>query len=300
VDVINDLDSLRVQPKSVLADSDKPKNELDRDAFLKIFLTQLESQDPLSPQDSADLSAQLAQFSQLEQSVNSTKVLGEIGAKLDELIGLTRGGGSLGIDPVSLLGRRIEFPEDTLTLPTTGTTTAGISAALPSGSSALVIQIVDPQSGQAGAFSLVREQPEPREVPDPNDPDGPPILITPPAPALTAGDYVLGFEDGQATLTAPDASGTIEFTRLSLVDGQLVPARGPSGESLPFTLAPGRTYRFSLQALDLSGQREPQTLVTTRSAIAESVRIVDGSARIIAAGSEIDPSKITRILEQTP
>ena len=49
-----------------------PTKELDRDAFLNLLVTQLQNQDPLNPTDSAEFTAQLAQFSSLEQlgSVN--------------------------------------------------------------------------------------------------------------------------------------------------------------------------------------------------------------------------------------
>ena len=44
--------------------------ELDRDAFLKLLITQLQNQDPLNPTDSVEFTAQLAQFSSLEQLGN--------------------------------------------------------------------------------------------------------------------------------------------------------------------------------------------------------------------------------------
>jgi flagellar basal-body rod modification protein FlgD len=44
--------------------------ELDRDAFLSLLVTQLQNQDPLNPTDSTEFTAQLAQFSSLEQLGN--------------------------------------------------------------------------------------------------------------------------------------------------------------------------------------------------------------------------------------
>ena len=51
-----------------------PKNNLGRDEFLTLLITQLQNQDPLNPLESADFTAQLAQFSSLEQlfGVNET------------------------------------------------------------------------------------------------------------------------------------------------------------------------------------------------------------------------------------
>ena len=45
------------------------EDEVGRADFLRMLVAQLENQDPLNPQDSADFAAQLAQFSSLEQLV---------------------------------------------------------------------------------------------------------------------------------------------------------------------------------------------------------------------------------------
>jgi flagellar basal-body rod modification protein FlgD len=45
-------------------------NALDKNTFLKLFTTQLQNQDPLNPMDSTAFTAQLAQFSSLEQLYN--------------------------------------------------------------------------------------------------------------------------------------------------------------------------------------------------------------------------------------
>lgn len=43
------------------------QSSLDKDAFLKMLVTQMKNQDPMSPQDNQAFIAQLAQFSSLEQ-----------------------------------------------------------------------------------------------------------------------------------------------------------------------------------------------------------------------------------------
>ncbi len=51
---------------------------LGKDEFLKLFTYQLRSQDPLNPMDSASFTAQLAQFSSLEQLFNMNDRLEDI------------------------------------------------------------------------------------------------------------------------------------------------------------------------------------------------------------------------------
>lgn len=53
----------------------KPQNELDKDAFLKLFITQMQNQDPLNPDNSSEMASQLAQFHGLEQMLNVNKNL---------------------------------------------------------------------------------------------------------------------------------------------------------------------------------------------------------------------------------
>jgi flagellar basal-body rod modification protein FlgD len=50
-------------------------NSLDKNAFLKLLTTQLQNQDPLNPTDSTAFTAQLAQFSSLEQLSNVNETL---------------------------------------------------------------------------------------------------------------------------------------------------------------------------------------------------------------------------------
>ena len=59
---------------------------VDKNMFMKLLVAQLRNQDPLNPSDGTQFVAQLAQFQQLEQSVNSGQDITAIRQDLDSLI----------------------------------------------------------------------------------------------------------------------------------------------------------------------------------------------------------------------
>lgn len=79
--------------------SSKRNDQLGQTEFMSLLVAQLQNQDPLNPMDSADFSAQLAQFSSLEQ-------LTQINGKLDSL-GQKDPTATPTFDPVGLIGRTI-------------------------------------------------------------------------------------------------------------------------------------------------------------------------------------------------
>ena len=74
-------------------------NDLGKDAFLKILITQLTHQDPLDPLKDKDFIAQMAQFSTLEQMTNMNK-------SIEQMLALNKA------SAVSSLGRVIEDKGD--------------------------------------------------------------------------------------------------------------------------------------------------------------------------------------------
>ncbi|NRA44145.1 MAG: flagellar hook assembly protein FlgD [Oligoflexales bacterium] len=74
------LESLNRQTKQ----EDLPKNTLDKNDFLNLFITQLQNQDPLNPKDGTEMASQLAQFNSLEQMMNINTALEQLGSKTEQ------------------------------------------------------------------------------------------------------------------------------------------------------------------------------------------------------------------------
>lgn len=77
----------------------KRNDALGQTEFLSLLVAQLQNQDPLNPMDSADFSAQLAQFTSLEQLMQINQKLDGLGED-DPVTAPT-------FDPVGLLGRDV-------------------------------------------------------------------------------------------------------------------------------------------------------------------------------------------------
>lgn len=68
---------------------------LGKDEFLKLFVNQLKYQDPLKPMDSTEFTAQLAQFSSLEQLTNVSASMQQV-ASLQQLANNASAAGLIG------------------------------------------------------------------------------------------------------------------------------------------------------------------------------------------------------------
>ncbi len=86
-------------------------NELDQNTFLRLFIAQLENQDPLDPTSSEEFVAQLATFSSLEQATQTTSLLEDLIAQ-----GTERGR----FEAIELIGHQVLATGNTIELDSDG------------------------------------------------------------------------------------------------------------------------------------------------------------------------------------
>ncbi len=81
---------------TALGGARKTENELGKDDFLKLLITQLSHQDPTKPMEDKEFIAQMAQFSTLEQMTNMSKEFSNLHSLL------------LGSQAYGLIGKTVE------------------------------------------------------------------------------------------------------------------------------------------------------------------------------------------------
>lgn len=85
----------------------KQATGMNKNDFLKLFVTQLQNQDPLNPQDGTQFISQLAQLTQVEQAYNTNTNLQNI---------LNQGGNSAAFAALTLIGKEVESPTAVISL----------------------------------------------------------------------------------------------------------------------------------------------------------------------------------------
>ena len=99
----------------------KANDKLGRTEFLTMLVAQLEHQDPLNPQDASQFSAQLAQFSSLEQLIGMRASIDRL---VESQLAVNEGRDSAGEDllAASLLDKEVSVFDDRLEVPPQGET----------------------------------------------------------------------------------------------------------------------------------------------------------------------------------
>ncbi|MCK5098239.1 MAG: hypothetical protein KAR45_09040 [Desulfobacteraceae bacterium] len=88
------------------ASKNKEKDDyLGMEAFLKMLMAQLQNQDPLNPMEGSEFSAQLAQFSQLEQLMSLNETMTSMQASFEE---------NSGVDVTGYIGKEIVGDVDSM------------------------------------------------------------------------------------------------------------------------------------------------------------------------------------------
>jgi flagellar basal-body rod modification protein FlgD len=128
----------------------KGKDVVDQAEFMKLLVTQLQNQDPLNPLDSANFSAQLAQFSSLEQL---TQINQKLGAQSEGKVGRFEAVGFIGREVTGAsLGIAVEGGVAT-TLDYTLTQTGTVQAKIVNSNGQQVADVVLGSQG-AGDYTL--------------------------------------------------------------------------------------------------------------------------------------------------
>jgi flagellar basal-body rod modification protein FlgD len=110
----------------------KQSTGMNKDDFLKLFVTQLQNQDPLNPQDGTQFIGQLAQLTQVEQAYNTNTNLQNM---------LNQGSNSATIAAVSLIGKQVEAPGSQVNLQSGSP--ASINLSLAQAASQVTVSVQD-------------------------------------------------------------------------------------------------------------------------------------------------------------
>ncbi len=114
-------------------------SSLGQQDFLKMLIAQLENQDPLSPQDATEFSAQLAQFSSLEQLLSIGEGMQEVVEAQGALTTALQGLASTG-----LIGREVVAAGSRIELGVPGTPSTTPAFELPENASQVELRITQP------------------------------------------------------------------------------------------------------------------------------------------------------------
>ncbi len=120
---------------------------MDKNDFLQLLMAQLQNQDPMSPEDPKDFVSQLAQFSSLEQQINSNQNLTDLSTAikgLQQSQSMAQG--------VSLLGKTVAGNANTLSV--AGGQAFDATYQLPQAAAQVAVGIFDSTGKQVATLNL--------------------------------------------------------------------------------------------------------------------------------------------------
>ncbi len=101
--------------KSLVVNGRTASQELGKDDFLQLLITQLANQDPLSPMENTEFIAQMAQFSSLEQMTNMSTGFTQLATMLNSS------------EAISTVGKTVQIADgDNIITGTVEATTRGV------------------------------------------------------------------------------------------------------------------------------------------------------------------------------
>jgi flagellar basal-body rod modification protein FlgD len=132
----------------------KQATGMNKDDFLKLFIAQLQNQDPLSPQDPTQFLGQLAQMTQVEQAYNTNTALQNL---------LSAQNSTTTMNSVSFIGKTVKANGNSAAFDGTTPSTLQFNQSVPTTSSAVTISdasgkvvrtaIIGPQSAGDASFT---------------------------------------------------------------------------------------------------------------------------------------------------
>ncbi|MEZ4440224.1 MAG: FlgD immunoglobulin-like domain containing protein [Polyangiaceae bacterium] len=188
-----ELDGVRTQapPSSALGTQ---TGTVDKEAFLQLLVAQLKNQDPLSPVDGTEWVAQLATFSEVEQSLAQTEQLNLLSVQLT---------GIASNEAIGLIGKSVTVRGDTIAFD--GKDATGFNVNLSEAAEEVTVTIRDEHGQAVRTIELGSKPGGTLEVPwDGTDDNGNPV---------PAGQYKVEVaardESGSPVTVSQDVTGEV-------------------------------------------------------------------------------------------
>lgn len=238
------LDSISIESALAAQEARRnPSDETGQTDFLQMLVAQLQNQDPLNPQDSADFAAQLAQFSSVEQLIGVREGIDALVARAN-LDGSGPAGGGVRVDPAQLIGRdvvvlgsqiEVDAAREPIAMPFRTTATA----------TSLGVRIFDAEGREVHAESLVATDAAGRPIPLPAGDHR--FAVDPEANGLPPGVYAIEFAGldaaGESVSVLPMVTGRVTSAILAgepsvRIGSRVFPVADVLEVRLPETQAP--------------------------------------------------------------